>query len=101
MPITFDSSQFTAWSEGFTRGDWLKEGMNSALDVIDYNLKVPVESGQTAAAFANRVSATGTGLNLSGGIGNMEMVGDPGKKAPKGTISAFVDWYRKEYAKGR
>lgn len=101
MPITTDFSRFEVWSRGFKSGEWLGRAIDQSLDVIDYNLKVPVDTGQMSAAFANRVPASGIGLNRSGGIGNMAMVGEPTRKAPKHTISEFLKWYRKNaQAKG-
>jgi len=99
MPITLDTSAVKAYSDNFKRGDWLGNAINTALDVVDAALVVPHDTGQMESAFANRTPATGAGLERSGGIGNLAMVGDPLQPAPKDTISAFMKWYREEYGR--
>ena len=53
----------------------------------------PVESGQTKAVF--QVVNLASPGNLSGGIGQLERVGDPFAPAPRGRISEFLKWYGK------
>ncbi len=96
MPITLEITQFENWANGFKSGEWMAQAINEAIAVIDNALQVPEDTGQMQAAFANRVPASGTGLNQSGGLGNIEMVGDPFQPAPLDTISAFMRWYREE-----
>ena len=94
MPFTTDFSQFQSWSDGIREGTWLARAIDESLEIIDAGLNVPVDSGRMANAFAMRSPATGAGLMRSGGIGSMEMVGDPGQSAPPKTISKFLEWYR-------
>jgi len=49
------------------------------------------ESGTMLAALSKIDFATGP---TSGGIGDLEKVGDPFQEAPKHTISDFVKWYK-------
>jgi hypothetical protein len=93
MPVTFDTAAFSAWSTSFREGAWLRNTLNEAMATVQGEMKVPHYTGKMEAALANITPATGIGLMVEGGIGNMAMVGEPEAKAPPDTISNFLKWY--------
>lgn len=77
--------------------DELGEITVSAFDEL-----APKDTGLLASVLTTRspVMWTPTG-DLFVGVAPLEKLGDPKKPAPKGTISAFLEWYRAERAKER
>jgi len=53
-----------------------------------------VQSGATMKAMETIDWGAGVGV-ASGGIGDLEKVGDPFDAAPENTISQFIEWYHK------
>ena len=91
IEFTIDPA-LTRWVEHAQRMG--EEAVNGAITAIDNNLEVPIDTGKMSAAFAFITPAHRDGAGWSGGIGKMEMVGDPFAKPPEHTISEFLKWYR-------
>jgi len=95
MPFDFTiDPALVSWAERFGKGDLLSSAVNAGLAAMYPAVvkSVPVESGETLKAVATIDFASGT--LASGGIGDIEKVGEPDAPAPKHTISEFVKWYR-------
>ena len=95
MPWDFTiDPALVSWAERFGKGDLMSSAVNAGLAAMYPAVikSVPVESGETLRAVATIDFASG--MNASGGIGDMEKVGDPNAAAPKHTISEFVKWYK-------
>jgi hypothetical protein len=106
MPWDFTiDPALVSWAERFGKGDLMSSAVNAGLAAMYPAVikSVPVESGETLKAIATIDFASG--MNASGGIGDMEKVGDPDATAPKNTLSGkkgsggFIEWYRNNYGK--
>lgn len=97
MPITVDFGGLDEYIRRLVSGAFLEQAVNNAINAAQLNLetRIPVDSGKTAAAMSAIYSAEPSGpMQWTGGIGNMEMVGEPTDAAPEGTLDAFYKWYR-------
>ena len=92
MTWDVDISQFTAYADEMKSGKPVVNAINAGVNVMARMIQVPSWTGKTEDAFREFKYATSP--EDSGGMGSMEMVGEPGTPAPRHTISEFLKWYR-------